>query len=430
MKTQARRKIVIIGGGFGGLNVAKGLKGLDADITLLDKSNHHLFQPLLYQVATTQLSPGDIAVPLRSILKKNRNVRVVMAEVQSVNKTESYVQTVAGEKYFFDELVIAVGSKHSYFGRDEWESYATGLKTLSDALRIREKILYAFERAEIISDESLRRRYLTFVVVGGGPTGVEMAGAIAEISKQTLKNDFRRIDPSQARIVIVEGSPRVLNRYPDELCQKAKESLEDLGVEIMVNSVVSDISAKGVLVGECWIESETVVWAAGNTAPAFLQTLDVPLDKTGQVIVNGDLTIPGFSNIFVIGDASKSVDRNNNPLPGIAPVAIQEGKYVSKILRKKEWKRGRPVFVYFDKGTLATIGRASAVATIFSIKFSGFLAWLFWSAIHIMFLINFRTKVMVMLSWFWSYLNSYRGVRLITRLTNNAPLLGPKPEDH
>ncbi len=418
----SKRKIVIIGGGFGGMNIAKGLKGVDADITLIDKSNHHLFQPLLYQVATASLSPADIAVPIRSVVSKNKSIRSVMSEVVSIDKDQKTVTTKSGLVFEFDQLVIAAGSRHSYFGNDHWEAYAPGLKTIQDALRLREKILLAFEKAEIETDPELQKKYLTFVIVGGGPTGVEMAGAIAEISLQTLKEDYRQIDSKKAKIIIIEGSPRVLNRYPDELCAEAKRSLETLGVEIRTNTVVSDVQEDRVLVGDEWINAFTLIWAAGNTAPPFLKTLDIPLEKTGQVAVNGDLSIPGYPDIFVIGDAAKVMDKHNNPLPAIAPVAMQQGKYLAKILRKNNWKHERPTFHYFDKGTMATIGKASAVANIFSMKFTGTIAWILWSLIHIMFLINFRSKLLVMLNWLWTHTHSFRGARIITTSHNDESL--------
>jgi NADH dehydrogenase len=418
-----KRQIVIIGGGFGGLNVAKGLKGVDADITLIDKSNHHLFQPLLYQVATASLSPGDIAVPIRSVVSKNKSVRCIMGEVVSIDKEQKLVSLKSGVVYPYDQLVIATGSRHSYFGNDQWEKYAPGLKTLHDALKIREKILLAFEKAEVTDDEAVKKACLTFVIVGGGPTGVEMAGAIAEISLQTLKDDYRKIDPQEAKIIIVEGSPRVLNKYPEELCQEAKRSLESLGVEIRLNSVVTDIQEGKVKVGDEWIDAFTIIWAAGNTAPAFLKTLEVPLEKTGQIAVNGDLSIPDFPDIFVIGDSAKVMDKHNNPLPGIAPVAMQQGKFLAKILRRPVWKHGRPTFHYFDKGTMATIGRASAVANIFSLKFTGTFAWILWSLVHIMFLINFRSKVLVMLNWMWMHARSFRGARILTSSSNDSTTL-------
>jgi len=361
-----KRKIVIIGGGFGGLNVAKSIHADDVEITLIDKTNHHLFQPLLYQVATTALSPGDIAVPLRSILKNYRNVRVVMGEVDHIDKDAQTVRTVAGQVFDYDSLVIATGAKHAYFGHDEWATFAPGLKTLDDALSIREKILMAFERAEILGESEFALPYLTFVIVGGGPTGVEMAGAIAEIAHHTLRKDFRSIDPTKARVILVEGSSRILSNYPEFLSNKARESLASLGVELIQGRVVTQISEVGVQIGNELIAAKTVIWAAGNRAPAFLETLDVPIEKSGQVQVGGDLTIPGYPNVFVIGDSARVLDINNLPLPGIAPVATQQGKYVGKILSKKDWKRGRPIFRYFDKGIMATIGRASAVAYIFS----------------------------------------------------------------
>ncbi len=417
------KKIVIIGGGFAGLSVAKGLRRLHADITLIDQSNHHLFQPLLYQVATASLSPADIAAPLRHILSDCSHINVIMAEVVSIDKVLSHVVTKKGLVFPFDYLVVATGSRHSYFGKNHWESLAPGLKTLQDALTIREKILLAFEQAETASNPDLQRRLLTFVVVGGGPTGVEMAGAIAEIAKQTIKDDFKHIKPASTRILLIESSGAVLNRYPPSLREAAQKSLEALGVEVLLNKMVTDMRKGAVQLNHEWVEAHTIIWAAGNTAPSFLTTLDVPLEKSGQVIVQADLSLVDYPHICVIGDCAKALDRSNNPLPATSPVAIQQGQYVAKIIRGEPWKKGRPLFRYFDKGSMATIGRGQAVASILSFQFTGFFAWILWSLTHIFFLINFRAKVLVMLNWAWSYLRAYRGVRLIVHNTNDNDIV-------
>ncbi len=409
-----KKRVVIIGGGFGGITAAKLLKDYNLDITIIDKTNHHLFQPLLYQVATAALSPGDIAIPIRSIFRGRKNIEVIMAEVQSINKSESSLQ-LNDRKIYFDYLIVAPGSSHSYFGNNEWEQVAPGLKSLSDALAIREKILCSFEEAEIIENKNDQEQYLTFVIVGGGPTGVEMAGAIAEIARQTMLKDFRNINPKETKIFLVEAYPRILTAYSEHLSEIAKNDLEKMGVKVLINTKVTNVSLTGVILGEEFIKTKNIIWAAGNEASLLLKSLDVELDRAGRVLVEDDLSIKGCSNIFVIGDAANLKDKNGELLPGIAPVAIQQGKYVAKLIGNDKDSSKRKPFAYFDKGTMATIGKAKAVAKIRKFEFSQFTAWFLWSFVHIFFLITFRNRFRVMAEWIWYYFTSRRGVRLITR---------------
>jgi len=406
--------VVIIGGGFGGLTAAKHLKKSNLTITLIDRTNHHLFQPLLYQVATAALSPGDIAVPIRSVLKGRNNIEIIMLEALSINKKESFVQ-LNDRKIPFDFLIAAPGSSHSYFGKNEWEKYAPGLKTLSDALSIREQILVSFEKAERIEDPKEREKYLTFVVVGGGPTGVEMAGAIAEISKQNMLKDFRNINPKTAKIILIEGLSRVLTSFSERLSSAAKKDLKKLGVKVLTNTMVTNISGNGVSLKNEFIETKNIIWAAGNKASELMKSLDAEMDKAGRIMVQKDLTVKDYPNIFVIGDAAHVENDKGELLPGIAPVAIQQAKYVSKIINKKIEHSQRKPFFYFDKGIMATIGKAKAVAKIRKLEFTGFFAWLLWLFIHIFFLITFRNRFRVMAEWIWYYFTSRRGVRLITK---------------
>ncbi len=405
-------KVVIIGGGFGGFNTAKSLKHANVEITLIDKTNHHLFQPLLYQVATAALSPGDIAVPIRAELKKQDNCTVIMGEVTNINREEKKVY-LSDQSFDYDYLVIATGTRHSYFGNDQWEKYAPGLKTISDALKIRENILTSLELAEKYADQSDINKYLTFVIVGGGPTGVEMAGAIAEIAKETLVDDFKRIKLKKSRIILVEGADRVLNGFDNSLSSKAKKELESLGVEILLNKFVSDVSEDGVTVGDEFIKTENIIWAAGNAALPLTKKLNTELDRAGKVKVENDCSLPNDENVFVIGDAALFISDENKPLPGVAPVAIQQAKYIAGVIRKNLPRGSRKSFRYFNKGNLATIGRAKAVMELGSIKISGLFAWLVWSLVHIAFLINFRKRYKVMAEWIYYYLSSSHGIRLI-----------------
>lgn len=404
-------KVVIIGGGFGGLNAAKTLKNANVEITLIDKTNHHLFQPLLYQVAMAALSPGDIATPIRSILRKQKNAKVILDEVVEINKINKKV-ICKNEIVEFDFLIIAVGARHSYFGKNEWEKFAPGLKTISDALLIRERMLLSFEKAEIAKTKEEVDKFLTFVIVGGGPTGVELAGSIAEISKKTMLKDFRNIDPSKTKIILVEAGEKILGTYHESLSLAAKNSLESLGVTVKLNTMVTTINELGVKMGEEFVTTPNIIWAAGNSVPSIFDKMDIEKDKAGRVIVENDCSIKNYNNIFVIGDAANFKGKNDKILPGIAPVAIQQGKYVAKIIKNKNEKR-KP-FIYFDKGSMATIGRAKAILQVGNFKMSGFFAWLSWVFVHIMYLIGFRNRYMVMSEWVWHYLNMKNSIRLIT----------------
>ncbi len=408
-----KNKVVIVGGGFGGVLAAKNLKKENLEIILVDKTNHHLFQPLLYQVATAALSPGDIAVPIRSILSGRYNIEIIMSEVLSVNKEESYIQLI-DRKIYFDYLILSPGSSHSYFGKYEWENYAPGLKTLDDALSIREKILRSFEEAEILVSKNLRERYLTFVVVGGCPTGVEMAGAIVEIAKQTMLKDFRNLDPKETKVYLLEAGQRILPAYSEHLSSIAQKDLENMDVKVLVNTKVTNVSEDGVTIGNEFIQTKNIIWAAGNEASSLVKSLNVELDRIGRVIVEKDLSIKGYQNIFVIGDAANIKNENGELLPGIAPVAMQQGKYVAELIENEMLLGTRKPFKYFDKGIMATIGKKKAVAKIRKFEFSQTLAWFLWSFVHIFFLITFRNRFRVMAEWIWYYFTSRRGVRLIT----------------
>jgi NADH dehydrogenase len=409
----ARKHVVIIGGGFGGLTAAKTLVNGDVDITIIDKTNHHLFQPLLYQVATAALSPGDIAKSIRAVFTDRSNVKVIMGEVISIDRNRKTV-ILEDSEIVFDCLIIAIGSSHSYFGHEDWEIYAPGLKTLNDALNIREKILLSLEKAEKLNDEELAKKYLTFVIVGGGPTGVEMAGAIAEIVKKALLKDFRNINAEKTKVYLLEGLTKVLQLYPDELSEHAKKDLEEMGVEVILNKMVTNINDKGVQVGDMFIETTNVIWAAGNKVSPLLKSLNTELDRAGRVIVKKDLSIKDDSNIFIVGDAAAITNENGKLLPGIAPVAIQEGRYAANTILEGKEPEFREPFIYWDKGNMATIGRAKAVAEIRGFKFTGFFAWILWCVIHIFFLISFRNRLRVMAEWAWLYITFRHGIRLIT----------------
>ncbi len=408
-----KKKVVIVGGGFGGITAAKNLKEDSFEIVLIDKTNHHLFQPLLYQVASAALSPGDIAVPIRSIFSGRYNIEIMMSEVLSVNKEESFVQ-LKDRKVYFDYLILAPGSSHSYFGKNEWEEYAPGLKTLNDALSIREKILRSFEEAEMLMKKSQREKFLSFVIVGGGPTGVEMAGAIAEIVKHTMLKDFRNLDPKETKIYLIEAGSKILPAYSDKLSSVAKQDLENMGVNVILHTKVTNISEEGVSSGEEFIPTNNVIWAAGNQASPLLTSLDVELDRSGRALVEKDLSIKNYPNIFVIGDAANVRDEKGELLPGIAPVAMQQGRYVAESIEDDLHGIQRKPFSYFDKGIMATIGKRKAIAKIRKLEFSKGTAWFLWSFVHIFFLISFRNRFRVMAEWIWYYFTSRRGVRLIT----------------
>lgn len=408
------KEVVIIGGGFGGIAAAKALRKTHFNVTIIDKKNHHLFQPLLYQVATAALSPGDIAVPIRAIFSRTGNIRTLLGEVMRIDRENRVLELKSGVKVNFDYLILAPGAQYNYFGNHQWEDFAPGLKTLGNALGIREKILISLEKADQAQTREEQKPYLTYVVIGGGPTGVEMAGAIAEIAKRNMMRDFKNISPSHTQVYLVEAASKILLGYPDDLSKKAQIVLEKMGVSVLLNSPVTDIKKHGVQTGEQFIETENIIWAAGVKASPILQTLDAETDKMGRVKVNPDLTLPGSDHIFVIGDGAHLEDKNGDPLPGLAPVALQQGDYAGRLLKKRE-KSGKPKpFRYNDKGTMATIGRAKAVADIKGMKFSGIIAWLIWSFIHIFFLIGFRNRFRVFAEWIWYYITFKRGVRLIT----------------
>lgn len=414
MSVPARPHIVILGGGFAGLYAAKALGSAPVRITVIDRQNHHLFQPMLYQVATAALSGSDIASPIRSILRDRENTEVVLGEVVEVDKARRMVRLVDGSTYSYDYLIVATGARHSYFGKDEWELLAPGLKSLEDAEEIRRRILVAFERAEREPDAVKRQELLTFVVVGGGPTGVEVAGALAEIRNFALRRDFRHIDPREASVVLLEGGPRILSPYPPALSEKAKLALRRLDVTVHEQTLVTDIQPGKVVAGGWTIPTRTVVWAAGNIASPLLRSLGVPLDRQGRVIVKDDCTIPDHPEVFVLGDAAFFDHHGAGPVPNVCPAAIQMGKHAARTIRDDLARRPRTPFRYFDKGQLAVIGRGRAVAQLPYLAFDGFFAWLAWIFIHIFFLIGFRNRVLVLVEWAWSYVTFGRGARIIT----------------
>jgi len=411
-------KVIIIGGGFGGLTSAKELAKKDFNITVIDKTNHHLFQPLLYQVATAALSPADIAIPIRSAFSKNKNVEVLLGEVKSIDKEKKKI-FFNGSEIEFDYLIIATGSRHSYFGKDEWEKYAPGLKTLNDALKIRETILLSLEAAEKEKDPVKRQKYLNFVIIGGGPTGVELAGAISEIVNQNLIPDFRNIDASMTKVYMIEALPNILSSYPESLSRRALEDLQKLEVEVILNEKVTGINENGVKVGDRFIETKNILWAAGNQASSLIKNTGIQTDRAGRAVVSNDLSIEGYSNIFVIGDATAFKDEKGEQLPAIAPVAIQQGKFVAKIIAEGLIGKSHKKFIYKDRGTMATIGKAKAVAVIKGFKLSGLVAWLAWSLVHVLFLISFRNKLRVMSEWIWHYITNRPGIRLIVKYTED-----------
>lgn len=409
-----RQRIVIVGAGFGGLSAAHGLAGADADVTVIDRRNYHLFQPLLYQVATAGLSPAQIAQPIRSILRDAQNVRVVLGKVSGVDKERRTVQ-LDDRTIDYDVLVLAMGARHAYFGHDDWERVAPGLKKIDDATGIRRRILMAFEEAEQSVDPDARRRLLTFVVIGGGPTGVEMAGAIAELAHIALRRDFRVINPREARIVLVEAGPRVLASFPPALSIAALRSLERLHVEVRLGKPVSHCDERGVTIGEEHLPAATIVWAAGVATSPAAKWLAVEQDKVGRVVVGPDLSVPGHPELFVIGDTAHVAGPDGQPLPGLAPAAKQQGAYVARLLRARLSGRNPPApFRYRNYGAMATIGRRAAVADFGWLRLHGTLAWLMWSLVHVSFLIGFRNRMVVMLDWIWSYVTFQSGARLIT----------------
>ena len=408
--------VVIVGGGFAGLWAARALATAPVRITLLDRGNHHLFQPLLYQVATAGLSAPDIAAPLRHILRRQRNATVLMGEATTIDAIGKRVHLLEGEALDYDVLLLSTGATHAYFGHDEWAPHAPGLKTLDDALEIRRRILVAFERAETEPDPALRQAWLTFAVVGGGPTGVELAGTLAEIARHTLRAEFRRIDSRSARVLLLEAGARVLSTFPETLSAKARAQLERLGVEVRTGTAVAAIDGDGVLLGDERIAARTVLWAAGVAASPLARTLGVPLDRAGRVLVEADLSVPGYPDIFVAGDLA-SVQSEGKPVPGVAPAAKQMGAHVAGLIRARLARDDAPPlrmpFQYRDYGNLATIGRRAAIVDLRGLRFSGFLAWVFWLTAHIFFLIGFRNRVVVLLDWALAYWSYQRNARII-----------------
>ena len=407
-------RVVIIGGGFGGLWAAEALADKPVSVTLIDRKNHHVFQPLLYQVATSVLSPGEIAQPLRRILHDAKNVEVLLGEVTDFDKQNNAVRLEDGSTVSYDYLIVAAGARHSYFGHDDWETSAPGLKTLGDAVEMRRRILLAFELAEREAYLTGDHRPLSFVVVGGGPTGVELAGAIADIARQALAKDFKKIDTKKTKVVLFEGSDRVLGTFTPDLTESAKQQLESLGVDVRLNSFVTDIAPGKVKVGDEWIECDVVLWATGVAASPLGRKLGVETDKAGRVLVEPDLSLKDHKNVFVIGDMASIKQEDGTPVPGVSPAAMQMGTATAKNILAELKGKPRTNFKYVDKGSMATIGRSKAIAHVFGMKLKGFIAWMFWLFLHVFFLIGFRNRFAVMFEWFWAYLTRERSARLIT----------------
>lgn len=431
MAEKKRPRVVIVGGGFGGLAVAKALKGDDVDLTLVDRSNHHLFQPLLYQVAMAGLSPAEIAAPIRAILKHQTNCRVLLGEVTRVELGNKRLHLDHGDSLSYDYLVVAAGAKTNFFGNDPWARHALGLKSLDDAVEIRRRVLLAFEAAERESDLDARRRLLTFVVIGGGPTGVEMAGGLAELSRFVLADDFREIAGKEPRVVLIEATERLLPGLDDKLADAAAKQLQDLDVELKLSTRVTDISEHGVKLGDDWLRASTVVWSAGVCARSLANRLGCETGRGGRVKVNPDCSVPDHPEVSVIGDMAYFVpDGSEQPLPGVAQVAMQQGRFVARQIRRDLQGKPRETFEYFDKGMMATIGRSRAVAQSGKLKLTGFTAWIAWLFIHLIYLIGYRRRLIVLLEWFWSYVTYKRGARLITgdRAWERAQLLARQAE--
>lgn len=416
-----KKHVVIVGGGFGGLSAAKKLSRTDFHVTLIDKRNYHLFQPLLYQVATAALSPADIAYPLRSILR-GPNIEILLGHVNEINKEEKWLTTHEGNRLLFDYLILACGSTYTYFNSPQFEEFAPGLKNITQATEIRRKVLLAFEEAERETDPEKRQAHMTFVVVGGGPTGVELAGALGEIARYSLIRDFHNINPESAKVILIEAGPKVLATMPDDLANEAVKQLQDLGVEIRTNNKVLDVNEDGIRVGEEFIHSRTILWAAGVASVSLNRKLGTDLDRQGRVIVGRDCAIKNFPYIFVIGDqAHHEYGPQGAALPGLAPVAMQQGRYVAKIIRK-EARSGivdRDPFKYTDKGQMATVGRSKAVAMYKGVHITGFLAWIAWLFVHVYYLIGFKNRFSVIFQWAWTYLTYKRGARLIIENESN-----------
>lgn len=414
MQEAAPHHVVIVGAGFGGLYAARALRRAPVRITVIDRRNHHTFQPLLYQVATAGLNPSDVAAPIRRILRRQRNATVLLAEVTGVDPARKRVLLADDSAIPYDTLILATGATHSYFGHDEWAEHAPGLKTVEDAVEIRRRVLLAFEAAERETDPARRRAWMTFVVIGGGATGVELAGSLSEVARFTLSRDFRRIDPAQAQILLLEGTRQVLPSYVPALGERAREQLQELGVEVRTGALVTGVDEGGVWIGDERIEARTTLWGAGVAASPLGRGLGAEVDRAGRVIVAPDLTVPGHEDLHVIGDLASVKREDGSPVPGVAPAAIQEGRHVARNIRRALRGEPRLPFRYRDRGSLATIGRAAAVADLGWIKLSGLIAWLAWLGIHIFFLIGFRNRFVVLSEWAWSYLTYERGARLIT----------------
>lgn len=407
-------RVLIIGAGFAGLEAAKTLANKNVDVMLVDKKNHHLFQPLLYQVATAALTAAEIAMPIRQIMRDAPNVAVYMNEISEIKPDKKIARTIYGREFSYDYLLIATGAQHSYFGNDHWAQFAPGLKTIEDAREIRQRVLTAFEKAEMAETEEDKRDYLNFVIVGAGPTGVELAGAIAELARHTLTGDFHHITPESARIVLVDAAPRILMAFDEELAQKAQKQLESLGVEIRLNAMVKDMEVGYVTLGEDKIPARTIIWAAGVQASPAAKWLNAECDRTGRVVVGDHLTLPEHDNIYILGDVAHHIPENHErPLPGVAPVAKQMGRYAAQDVLRRIAKKERPAFKYKDYGSMATIGRNRAIGDLNGIKVSGFFGWLTWCIMHVYFLIGFRNRIIVGLRWLISYISYQRGVRLI-----------------
>ena len=408
-------KIVIIGGGFGGLNFLHKAKKSDNEFILIDKTNHHLFQPLLYQVATAVLSPADIAVPIRHLFNNDKNVNVILGEVKDIDKDSNLLTLDDGEIISYDYLILSVGSKHSYFGKNDWSKYSNGLKIINDALDIRDRILKAFEKAEKEKDELKRQEYLNFVIVGAGPTGVEMAGSIAEIAYKNMKKEYRNFETSDANVYLIEAGPKILSMFSEKLATKAEQYLKDLGVTVRKNEKVINIQKNTLTTESSEIFTDNIIWAAGNEASPLIKKLDTDIDLQGRALVNDYCLIKDSNNIFVIGDASNFKTKDNKSLPGIAPVAIQQGRYLAKIIKNKTIGKETKPFKYADKGMMATVGRFKAVGVVGSLEITGLVAWLFWSLIHLVYLIGYRSKIVVAIEWIYAYFFNKRGTRLIYR---------------
>ena len=408
-------KIIIIGGGFGGLSFLQKARKSKNDFILIDKTNHHLFQPLLYQVATAVLSPADITVPLRNLFKNDKNVKTILSEVKEINREKKEITLDNAEVISYDKLIISAGSSYSFFGKNEWSKFAKGLKVINDALDIREKILKAFEKAENEKDERIRKKYLNFVIIGGGPTGVELAGSIAEIAYKNMTKEFRNFSSTDANIYLLEAGDRILPSYSESLAKKSNKFLNDLGVKVKTKERVENIEEMKVTTNKQVIYADNIIWAAGNEASPLIKYLDTETDNEGRAIVNLDCSIKEDNEVYVIGDAANFITASGESLPGIAPVAIQQGRYVAHNIKKNIEKENRKPFKYSDKGTMATIGRFKAIGVVGNFELAGFTAWLFWSLIHLVYLIGYRSKILVAIEWIFAYFFNKRGTRLIYR---------------